>query len=76
VPLVCLRRRSLPTDLEPLVDASYEPLDADERGMWQSCERIEEMIRTSPQRFDASDLHSYTRGVVERLIGRLPEPPI
>jgi predicted Zn-dependent protease len=60
----------LPTDLEPLVDTNYEPVDADERGMWQSCERIEEMIRTSPQRLDAPALQDYTRGVVERLVGR------
>lgn len=62
--------RVLPTDLEPLVATNYEPLDADERGMWQSCERIEEMIRTSPQRLDAPALHDYTRAVVERLVGR------
>jgi beta-barrel assembly-enhancing protease len=60
----------LPTNLEPLVEANYEPVEEDERGMWQSCERIEEMIRTSPQRFDAPGLHDYTRGVVERLVGR------
>jgi predicted Zn-dependent protease len=60
----------LPTDLEPLVEANYEPVDEDERGMWQSCERIEELIRTSPQRLDAPALHDYTRGVIERLVGR------
>src|SRR5690349_12902132 len=65
----------LPTDLTPLIDASYEPVDADERGMWQSCERIEEMIRTSPLRMDAPGLHDYTRGVVERLLGR-PAPSL
>ncbi len=62
--------RVLPTNLESLIDTNYEPLDADERGMWQSCERIEEMIRTSPQRLDAPGLQDYTRGVVERLVGR------
>ena len=62
--------RVLPTNLESLVDTNYEPLDPDERGMWQSCERIEEMIRTSPQRLDAPALQDYTRGVVERLVGR------
>jgi predicted Zn-dependent protease len=62
--------RILPTDLEPLIPANYEPLDADERGMWQSCERIEEMIRTSPLRLDAPALQEYTRGVIERLVGR------
>jgi Zn-dependent protease with chaperone function len=62
--------RVLPTDLDALIDTNYEPLDPDERGIWQSCERIEEMIRTSPQRLDAPALHDYTRGVVERLLGR------
>ena len=57
------------------MDGNYEPLDADERGMWQSCERIEEWIRTSPQRLMAADLEGYTRGVVERLVGR-PAPQL
>jgi predicted Zn-dependent protease len=62
--------RVLPTDLQPLMDANYEPLDADERGIWQSLERLEEAIRTSPRRFATPDLEAYTRGVVERLVGR------
>jgi predicted Zn-dependent protease len=60
----------LPTDLPPLVGEGYEPEDADERGIWQSLERIEESIRTSPQLLNAPDLHAYTRGVIERLVGR------
>jgi predicted Zn-dependent protease len=64
----------LPTDLDPVIGANYEPLDADERGMWQSCERIEELIRTGPQRLRSPELESYTRHVLERLMGReLPE---
>ena len=70
----CLCSRSgaevLPTNLEPRVGVNYEPQDADERGIWQSCEQVEEMIRTSPQRLDAPELHDYTRAVVERLVGR------
>ena len=39
---------------------------------WQ---RVEEAIRTSPQRLIAPELDAYTRGVVERLIGR-PAPDL
>jgi predicted Zn-dependent protease len=60
----------LQTDLQAVVDAGYEPVDADERGIWQSLERIEEYIRTSPQRMNSPDLDAYTRRVVERLVGR------
>jgi beta-barrel assembly-enhancing protease len=60
----------LPTDLEAKVDANYEPMDADERAIWQKLTLLEEAIRTSPQRLRAPELDAYTRGVVERLIGR------
>jgi Zn-dependent protease with chaperone function len=59
----------LPTDLEAKVDANDEPVDADERAIWQKMDLLEEAIRTSPQRLHAPELDVYTRGVVERLIG-------
>ncbi len=66
--------RILPTDLQPLVGSDYEPIDADERGMWQSIERIEETIGISPQLLAAPQLQAYTRVVTERLVGRpVPE---
>ena len=65
----------LPTDLEARVGANYEPVDADEREIWQSLARLEAGIRTSPQRVIAPELDAYTRGVVERLIGR-PAPEL
>jgi beta-barrel assembly-enhancing protease len=67
--------RVLPTDLKPRVGEDYTPADADERGIWQSLERIEESIQTSPQRLDAPDLHAYTMSVLERLVGR-PTPEL
>lgn len=67
--------RVLPTDLAPLIPAGYEPSDADERGIWQSIEKIEEMVQTSPQLLHAPELHSYTRGIIERLVGR-PTPDL
>jgi hypothetical protein len=60
----------LPADLEPKVGANYQPVGPEERGIWGSLERVEEAIRTSPQRLIAPELNAYTRGVVERLIGR------
>lgn len=67
--------RVLPTDLEPLIPAGYRPSDADERGIWQSIEQIEESIRTSPQLFQAPEMHAYIRGMIERLVGR-PTPDL
>jgi len=65
----------LPADLEAKVGANYQPEGSDEHGIWQSLERVEEGIRTSPQRLIAPELDAYTRGVVERLIGR-PAPDL
>ncbi|HVQ14858.1 MAG TPA: M48 family metallopeptidase, partial [Vicinamibacterales bacterium] len=65
----------LPADLEARVGANYQPEGSDERGIWQSLGRVEEGIRTSPQRLIAPELDAYTRGVVERLIGR-PAPDL
>ena len=65
----------LPTDLEARVGANYEPADADERAIWQSLARLEEGIRTSPQRLIAPELDAYIRGICERLIGR-PAPEL
>jgi len=64
------RAHVLPTDLPPLIDDDYEPVEADERGMWQSMEQMEETIQASPQRLNAPDLQGYTGGIVERLMGR------
>jgi Zn-dependent protease with chaperone function len=69
------KARVLPTDLPSLVEAGYKPSDPDERGIWQSIEQIEESIQTSPQLLKAPDLHSYTRAVIERLVGR-PTPDL
>jgi Zn-dependent protease with chaperone function len=60
----------LRTDLEPLMGPNYQPVDADERGIWQSCERIEEAIQASDRRLRSPELQKYTEGVVARLLGR------
>jgi Zn-dependent protease with chaperone function len=65
----------LPTDLEPLMGPDYRPVDADERGIWQSCERIEEAIQASDRRLRSPELQKYTGDVMARLLGR-PVPDL
>ena len=69
------RAAVLPTDLESKIGAHYEPVDADERAIWRSMDRVEQTIRSSPQRLIAPELDAYTRSVLERLIGR-PAPDL
>lgn len=64
------RAAILPIDLEPKVGAHYEPADAEERAIWKDLARLEEGIRSSPQRLEAPALDAWIRGVVERLTGR------
>ena len=65
----------LPRNLPRLVESGYDPIDADERGLWQSFERLEEALASSDQLLDAPELLDYTSGVVERLVGR-PVPDL
>ena len=37
----------LPSAMVPLIGPGYRPVDADERGMWQQMERVEEEIAGS-----------------------------
>jgi predicted Zn-dependent protease len=60
----------LPTDLEPLLGPDYRPEDVDERGLWQSCERIEEAVSSSNRRLAAPELQAYTGSVLARVLGR------
>lgn len=56
-------------ELGPLIAAGYQPVDADEKGLWQQCERLEEEVASSSLLMNTPDLHRYTVGVVERLLG-------
>ena len=69
------RTEILPADLEPKVGANYQPAGSEERDIWQNLERVEKAIRASPQRLISPELDAYTRGVVERLVGR-PVPDL
>jgi Zn-dependent protease with chaperone function len=76
---LCAARPSLasvlPTDIEALMGPDYKPQDTDEKGIWQSCERIEDSIKNSNRLLRAPELQKYTVGVVERLLGR-PAPEL
>jgi Zn-dependent protease with chaperone function len=60
----------LDTRVEPLIGSNYQPQDTDERGIWQSCERIEDSIRHSDRLMRSAAMQDYTAGVMERLLGR------
>jgi beta-barrel assembly-enhancing protease len=59
----------LPTQLTPVVTHGYAPSDNDERGLWQSCERLEEEIASSNLRIRDPGLNGYLSAVLHRLIG-------
>ena len=69
------RRPSCPTDLEAKVGANYQPVDRTSVTSGRAWSGSKQAIRTSPQRLIAPELDAYTRGVVERLIGR-PAPDL
>lgn len=69
------RAAVLPTDLAPKVGPNYQPVNAEERGIWDRLAQVEDRIRTSPQRLIAPELDAYVHGVIERLIGR-PAPEL
>ena len=60
----------LSTNLQPLMGQDYAPADADERGLWQACSKLEQDIAESDLVLPAPNLQAYTVEVVERLIGR------
>jgi len=60
--------RVLATDLTPLVSSGYRPTDADERGLWQACDRLEQQVASSGLLLSDAALKSYIRGVLERLL--------
>lgn len=61
--------RVVPGTLQPLIGPGYRPVEADERGLWQLCERLEEELAASTLLMNTPDLHRYTTGVVARLLG-------
>ncbi len=58
-----------PADVTPLISAGYEPTDPDERGMWQSSDKIEVRIKDSNLLVRDPDLNNYVFGIIEKLLG-------
>lgn len=55
--------------MTPLVGAGYKPVDQDERGLWQACERLEDEVAHSNMLVGDAVLTGYVRGVMDRLLG-------
>jgi len=60
----------LPTDLTPLVAQGYRPIEPDERGLWQECDRLEGEMASSKLLLNDPSLKNYIQGVMERLLGK------
>ncbi|MCY7399123.1 MAG: M48 family metallopeptidase, partial [Sphingomonas bacterium] len=63
------RARTLPAAMVPLIGPGYRPVDADERGMWQQMERVEEEIAGSNLVIDDPALASYLQGLIGKVGG-------
>ena len=61
--------RILPAAMVPLIGPGYRPVDADERGMWQQMERVEEEIAGSNLIVDDPALASYLKGLIGKVGG-------
>jgi predicted Zn-dependent protease len=61
--------RIRPADMRPLIGPGYRPTEADERGMWQEYERVEQEIAGSNLLITDPNLTSYLRSIVSRVGG-------
>ena len=61
--------RVRPAMMQALVGPGYRPVDADERGMWQSIERLEEELASSNLLLKSPEMQRYVEGVMARLLG-------
>jgi predicted Zn-dependent protease len=61
--------RIAPASMKPLIQAGYRPTEADERGMWQQMERVEQEIAGSNLLIKDPALTSYLSNLVERVGG-------
>ena len=61
--------RVLPQAMVPLIGPGYRPTDADERGMWQQMERVEEEIAGSNLVVQDPELAGYLKGLIGKVGG-------
>lgn len=62
-------QRVRPETLAPLAGTGFRPVDADERGLWQSCDELEREIASSELLVRSPELQHYAAQVVARLLG-------
>lgn len=58
-----------PAAMTALAPVGFRPTERDERGMWQSCERLEEEIAGSNLLLPSPAFQRYAKQVVDRLVG-------
>jgi len=58
-----------PSSMVPLIGPGYRPVDADERGMWQQMERVEEEIAGSNLVVQDAALAGYLKGLIGKVGG-------
>jgi Zn-dependent protease with chaperone function len=69
LPYSAIAERIEPISMTPLIAPGYEAEDADERGLWQAFDKLEEQIATSNLIVRDPELTSYLNGVMYRLLG-------
>ena len=55
--------------MQPLIGLSYQPADADEKGLWQSLAQFETELASSNLLLNDPGMQSYVMGVMQRLLG-------
>lgn len=63
------RARVLPKDMTPLIGPGYRAVDADEKGMWQQMERVEEEVSGSNLLIKNPQLTAYLGDLIGRVGG-------
>ena len=61
--------RISPKSMTPLIQAGYRPTEADEKGLWQQYERVEQEIAGSNLLIEDKALTSYLGGLAEQVGG-------
>jgi len=61
--------KSTPGQLDALISSDYQPSDADERGLWHLCDRLEKEVAASNLLIRDEGLNTYLRNVTGRLLG-------
>jgi predicted Zn-dependent protease len=61
--------RILPASMVPLIGPGYRPVDADEKGMWQQMERVEEEIAASNLLIKDARVTSFLGNLIARVGG-------